>query len=261
MYLGHEETVSWLGQVARVAEGHAGLRRGTVELFVLPSFPSLVHAVRMLSPLNVGVGAQDLFWADRGPFTGEVSGAELAELGCSFVEVGHIERRAHLGETDEMVSRKTAAAFRNRLTPVICVGESRHQDPRDAAEECARQLRTNLTDSRRSGSMGPVVVAYEPHWAVGAEAPAEADYIRIVCARLQAELLADDALAGSRVIYGGSAGTGLLAELAGAVHGLFLGRAAQDPAVLQAVLDEAVTVAAPRRGNGRVSLDRSPPEG
>jgi triosephosphate isomerase len=243
MYLGHAETVHWLREVARVAEGHAGLRRGTVQLFVLPSFPTLVEAVRTLSRLNVGVGAQDLFWADRGPFTGEVSGAELAEVGCSFVEVGHVERRKHLGETDEMVSKKTAAAFRNRLTPVICVGESRPQAPEDAAEECARQLRAILTDSRRSGSRGPAVVAYEPHWAVGAETAATPDYIRIVCTRLQSELQADDALAGSRVIYGGSAGTGLLTELAGAVDGLFLGRAAHDPAVLRAVLDEAVTVA------------------
>lgn len=245
MYLGHRETLDWLGAVARVAEGHVGLRRGTVELFVLPTFPPLVPAVHMLSRLNVGVGAQDLSWADRGPFTGEVSGAELAELGCSFVEVGHIERRTHLGETDEMVSKKTAAAFRNRLTPVICVGESQPQAPDDAAEECARQLEAILTDSRRSGCTGPAVVAYEPHWAVGAATAASPDYIRVVCARLQSELQTDDALAASRVIYGGSAGTGLLADLAGAVHGLFLGRAAHDPAVLRAVLDEAVTVAAP----------------
>ena len=244
MYLGHWETVDWLREVARVAERHPGLRRGSVELFVLPTFPALVHAVRTLSRLNVGVGAQDLFWADRGPFTGEVSGTELAELGCRYVEVGHVERRTHLGETDEVVSRKTAAAFRNRLTPVICIGESSPLAPDDAAQECARQLAAVLRDSRRAGLLGPAVVAYEPHWAVGAEAAAEPGYIRTVCTRLRAELQADEALAGSRVIYGGSAGAGLLAELSGAVDGLFLGRAAHDPAVLEAVLDEAAREAA-----------------
>ena len=243
MYLGHAQTVDWLGAVARVAEAHDGLRRGTVDLFVLPTFPTLVHAVRLLSGLGVGVGAQDLCWADRGPFTGEVSGAELAELGCTFVEVGHVERRTHIGETDEMVSRKTAAAYRNGLTPVVCVGEDRPGSPQDAAQECARQLAAVLTDSRRDGAVGPAVVAYEPHWAVGAEAAAAPDHIRTVCARLQAELRADDALAGSRVVYGGSAGPGLLSELAGEVEGLFLGRAAHDPAVLRDVLDEAVAVA------------------
>jgi triosephosphate isomerase len=244
MYLGHWETVDWLGEVARVAEGHAGLRRGAVELFVLPTFPALVHAVRTLSRLNVSVGAQDLFWADRGPFTGEVSGAELAELGCKFVEVGHVERRTHLGETDEIVSRKTAAAFRNRLTPVICIGESHPRAPDDAAEECARQLLTVLEDSRRASALRPAVVAYEPHWAVGAEAAAEPGYIRTVCSRLKQEVQSHDALAGSRVIYGGSAGTGLLTELDGVVDGLFLGRAAHDPAVLEAMLDEAAAVSA-----------------
>lgn len=246
MYLGHQQTVDWLEGVARVAEGHAGLRQGTVELFVLPSFPNLVHAVRVLSPLGVGVGAQDLSWADSGPFTGEVSGAELAELGCSFVEVGHLERRTHLGETDDMISRKTAAAFRHSLTPVICVGES-HPGPADAAaQECARQLRAVLTDSRRNGELGRAVVAYEPHWAIGAQAAAAPGHIRTVCDRLTSELQADPALAGSRVIYGGSAGSGLLADLAGAVDGLFLGRAAHDTAVLEAVLDEAAAATLPR---------------
>ena len=244
MYLGHWETVDWLGEVARVAERHTGIRRGTVELFVLPSFTALPHAVRTLSRLNVGVGAQDLFWADRGPFTGEVSGAQLAELGCSYVEVGHAERRLHLGETDEMVSRKTAAAFRNRLTPVICVGEGAQHAPDDAGEECARQLQAVLQDSRRASALGPAVVAYEPHWAIGANAAAEPTHIRSVCARLKAELRGDAALTGSRVIYGGSAGTGLLLELEDVVDGLFLGRAAHDPLVLEAVLDEAAAVSA-----------------
>lgn len=243
MYLGHAQTVSWLEQVARVAEEHAGVREGTVELFVLPTFPNLVQAVRLLSPVHVGVGAQDLSWADRGPFTGEVSGAELAELGCRFAEVGHLERRTHLGETDEMVSRKTAAAFRNRLVPVICVGESSPGAADDAAHECSLQLQAVLTDSRRDGCLAPAVVAYEPHWAIGAEAAATPEHIRTVCARLRADVQGDQAMSGTRVIYGGSAGSGLLKDLAGSVDGLFLGRAAHDPAVLRRVLDEAVEVA------------------
>ncbi|MDP9430695.1 MAG: triose-phosphate isomerase [Actinomycetota bacterium] len=240
MYLGHWETVDWLGEVARMAGQHPGLRKGAVELFVLPTFPALAQAVRTLSRVGVAVGAQDLFWEDRGPYTGEVSGAELAELGCRYVEVGHLERRRHLGETDEIVAAKTAAAFRNRLTPVICVGESHPGSPDDAADECVRQLEAALRDSRNAGSVGPALVAYEPHWAVGAEAAADASYIRTVCSRLKSVVHDDEDLAGSRVIYGGSAGTGLLAELAGAADGLFLGRASHDPAVLEAVLDEAV---------------------
>ena len=242
MYLGHWETLDWLGEVARLAEGHPGIRRGSVELFVLPSFPSLVHAVRKLSRLGVGVGAQDVFWEDAGPYTGEVSGAELAELGCSFVEVGHLERRKYLGETDDIVSAKTAAAFRNRLTPVICVGESSPQPPDDAAEECVRQLENALRQSWRAGCVASALVAYEPHWAIGAAAAADAGHIRTVCAALKSALQADEALRGSRVIYGGSAGPGLLPDIIGATDGLFLGRASHDPAGLEAVLDEATAL-------------------
>lgn len=246
MYLGHWETLDWLREVARLASSHQGLRSGAVELFVLPSFTALPQAVQSLSRWNVGVGAQDLFWADRGPFTGEVSGAALAELGCRYAEVGHVERREHLGETDEIVSRKTAAAFRNRLVPVICVGEASPGDPAAAAEHCARQLHTYLEDSTRGSTMGPAVVAYEPHWAIGTASSAEPGHIRTVCTRLRDEIAGVPGLRGTRVVYGGSAGAGLLGLLDGAVDGLFLGRASHDPAGLAAVLDEAASVAALR---------------
>lgn len=244
MYLGHRETERWLDEVALLAGRHPGLRRGVVELFVLPTFPALPHAVRTLSPVGVAVGAQDLFWEDRGPYTGEVSGAELAELGCRFVEVGHLERRRHLGETDQVVAAKTAAAFRNGLVPVICIGESHPVAPGDAAAECTRQLDAVLRDSRRDGTVRPALVAYEPHWAIGAAAAADAGHIRTVCTALRSALQDEAAMAGSRVIYGGSAGTGLLTELEGAVDGLFLGRASHDPAVLGEVLEEATALAA-----------------
>ena len=243
MYMGHRQTIEWIARVAEVAGRHPGLRSGAVELFVVPTFPMLVHAVSALSPLAVQVGAQDLFWEDHGPFTGEVSGCELAEIGCSFVEVGHFERRHYFGETDKIVSAKTAASFRNRLTPVVCVGESQPQDPEDAASECLLQLQAALTHSRRTGLLGPMLVAYEPHWAIGAAAAANAHHIRTVCRRLKAAISADDALTGSRVIYGGSAGTGLVEQIDGAADGLFLGRSSHEPAALEAVLDEAAASA------------------
>ena len=239
MYLGHRQTLEWLTGVAKLVDRHPGCRRNAVELFVLPAFPSLAQAVALLSPSGVRVGAQDLFWEDRGPFTGEVSGVELAELGCTLVEVGHAERRTLFGETDDVVSRKTAAAFRNGLMPVLCVGESDPQEPDLAARECVRQLAACLEHSRVAESVGPVLLAYEPQWAIGATAPADPAYIRTVCGGLRAALEKDNALNGSRVVYGGSAGAGMLGRLGGAVDGLFLGRASHDLVVLEAVLDEA----------------------
>lgn len=246
MYLRHQQTIEWIALVAALAERHPALKRGAVELFVLPTFPVLVHAVRALSPVGVKVGAQDLSSEDSGPFTGEVSGTEIADIGCEFVEVGHVERRTHFGETEEVVSAKVAAAFRNGLTPVLCLGESRPQRPDAAAAECVRQLGAALVHSRRAGVLGRLLVAYEPHWAIGAAAAAEATYIRTVCTALRAATSEDTALTGSRIIYGGSAGTGLLGQLDGAVDGLFLGRSAHDPAVLESVLDEAGAMAVRR---------------
>ncbi|MGB3827403.1 MAG: triose-phosphate isomerase family protein [Ornithinimicrobium sp.] len=243
MHLGHRQTIDWISGVADLVNGHAGVRSGAVDLFVLPTFPLLRHAVQSLTPLGVHVGAQDLFWEDRGPFTGEVSGTELREIGCSVVEVGHAERRHHLGETEGMVSAKVAAAFRNGLTPVLCVGESSQVDPGDAASDCVLRLHAALSRSRRAGLLGPMLVAYEPEWAIGAAAAAGADHIRTVCAQLKTELSRDAALLGSRVIYGGSAGVGLLEQLDGAADGLFLGRSSHDVTTLESVLDEATAVA------------------
>lgn len=243
MYMGHEQAKEWIARVAQLADGHVGLRQGAVELFVLPTFPLLVHAVQVLGPAGVKVGAQDLFWEDRGPFTGEVSGAELAEIGCSFVEVGHFERRKYCAETDDIVSAKLAAAFRNGLTPVLCLGESHPQQAQSAAKECIRQLETALVHSRRADVLSPLIVAYEPYWTIGAEAAAGADYIKTVCDGLRTAMQSEHTLSGSRIIYGGSAGTGLLGQLDDAVDGLFLGRSSHDPAALGSVLDEAASLA------------------
>ena len=247
MYMGHQQTLEWIAGVAAVAKRHPAFDSGDVHLFVLPTFPALVHAVQVLAPLGVGVGAQDLFWEDRGPYTGEVSGAELAEIGCSLVEVGHVERRTHFGETDGIVAAKTAAALRNGLTPVICVGEGQPGAPAAAASESVRQLEAALAHSERAHLLRPVIVAYEPHWAIGAESAAGPDHIATVCARLKAVTNETPELAGSRVIYGGSAGPGLLAELRGTADGLFLGRSSHNPAVLESVLDEAAALARTRR--------------
>jgi triosephosphate isomerase len=88
-------------------------------LIVLPSFPSLPEVLSIFAGTAVEVGAQDLFWEDRGPYTGAVSGADLRQIGCSYVEVGHVERRRVFGEDNKVASRKLTAALRNGLTPII----------------------------------------------------------------------------------------------------------------------------------------------
>jgi triosephosphate isomerase (TIM) len=157
----------------------------------------------------------------------------LGELGCRYVAVGHAERRSRFGESDDVVAAKIVAAFRHSLTPVLCVGETNHGTATQAIPECIRQLNSALTLARRTGTVGRVVVAYEPIWAIGQARPAPDEHILAVIEGIRG------VVDGSSVIYGGSAQPGLLTRLADGVDGLFLGRFAHDPMALAAVVEEA----------------------
>lgn len=231
MYFGHDRALAWFLEVADRLRARGGI--GATEFVVFPTFLQLVPARGVLRDLGVHIGAQDVAAELSGAFTGEVSAAEVAEVGGTWAEIGHAERRRLFGETDEVVAAKTAAALRAGLTPLICVGEVT-RDADAAPATVVAQLRSALADAP-SGRVG---VAYEPHWAIGAPEPATPDHIARVCAALRSAL--DDlGRPDSVVLYGGSAGPGLLTELGDAVDGLFLGRFAHDPANLLAVLDEA----------------------
>lgn len=240
MYFGHARTVAWATAIGDLARSHSAVADGLVDLFVVPTFPALVPVREALAGSRVRLGAQDLAWADEGAFTGEVSGVELAEIGCTLAEVGHAERRALFHEDDEVIAGKTAAALRNGLTPLLCVGEEAEASPAIAALEVVSQLDAALTAS--ASLEGPLLVAYEPQWAIGAPTPAPVSHITAVVAELENYLGAMSGRAGSRVVYGGSAGPGLLTSLGGAVSGLFLGRFAHDPAAVASILDEVVAM-------------------
>jgi len=235
MYFGFAQTRDWLLGVAELALNRASIRSGKVELFVIPSFLSLPTAIEILADTGARVGAQDLFWEDEGAYTGEVSGATLSEIGVALVEVGHAERRQFFREDNEIVALKATAALRNGLTPIICIGEDEPIAADEAGMHCVRQLLGALEFAPE----GRVIVAYEPGWAVGAQRPASARHISIVCAELRLALRGLRGRNHSAVIYGGSAGPGLLNRLYGDVDGVFLGRFAHDLRALSAVLDEA----------------------
>jgi triosephosphate isomerase len=223
-YFGHDQTLAWAKRVAALASRSA-IADGSVELFVIPSFPELAEVRSILDGTPIRLGAQDVFWEDRGAYTGEVTADQLAELGVSLVEIGHAERRRLFGETDEIVAAKCAAASRHGVQPLLCIGERRRSTEREAIAESAAQL--------AAAHAPDALVAWEPVWAIGADRPAEPEYIRAVCDGLRASL------DGRRLIYGGSAGPGLLAELHSSVDGLFLGRFAHDVDALADVIDEA----------------------
>lgn len=246
-YLGYRRSLEWLGAVTALAAKHPAVLDGRVSPFVAPSFPLLESALRLASGTGVAVMAQDVSRWPAGAHTGDVPASMLAEMGVTLVEIGHAERRAE-GETDEVVAAKVALAQEAGLVPLLCVGESvapgaagrgdggasggaqDRDDAEAAADFCAAQVLA-------AGSTGRLVVAYEPIWAIGAESPASPGYVTDVVRRLRTRVPA------TTVIYGGSAGPGLLAALRPGVDGLFLGRRAHDPAGVAAVLDEAAALA------------------
>ncbi|BDZ54500.1 triose-phosphate isomerase family protein [Agromyces marinus] len=239
MYFGHADARRWFEHVAASAAAHPAVVDGRVECFVIPTYLQVLPALAAFEGTPVVVGAQDVATEDSGAYTGEVSAAELAEVGVGLAEIGHAERRRLFGETDEVVAAKAAAALRNGIAPVLCIGESERADAASAAADTIAQLRSALADA----PAGRVLVAYEPVWAIGAPEPAPASHIAEVSRALRTEIDALPGREGSLVIYGGSAGPGQLTRLDGSVDGLFLGRFAHDPAALADVLDEAALLA------------------
>ncbi|GGL03568.1 triosephosphate isomerase [Salinibacterium xinjiangense] len=239
LYMNIAQSAQWARDVATIANGHPAIKSGTVKLFVLPSLPAVPAVSDALEGTHIRWGAQDLHWEDRGAFTGATSGADLREIGCSFVEVGHAERRNVFGEGDDVVKLKLEAAFRNGLTPVLCVGEREKMSAADAASACIAQLDSALATVVRTDSSPEIVVAYEPEWAIGAEMPASPDSVGVVAQALRDRLSGESWLGSSTVIYGGSAQRGTLTSLGNNIDGLFLGRFAHQPGELEHILDEA----------------------
>ncbi len=234
-YFDRDRARRWFDVVAAEVGAHPAVRAGAVEVFVAPTYLQIDDAVRAFRDTPIAVAAQDVSAHGDGAFTGEVSAAELTRSGVTLAEIGHAERRRLYRETDADVAEKVAAALAAGVVPVLCLGESAREDAAAAAAATLAQLRA-ATDSAPAGRL---VVAYEPVWAIGADAPAPVAHVAAVTRALRVALDADAARAGSAVVYGGSAGPGLLARLGDAVDGLFLGRFAHDPAAFRAVVDEA----------------------
>lgn len=178
-----------------------------VEKVLCPPFMALMAASALLEGANIGLGAQNMHWEEKGAFTGEVSPAMVKEL-CGYVILGHSERRTYFGETDETVNKKLLAAQKFDLTPIVCVGETLAQyEANQTREVVSSQTRESLkgVSSRFAPRM---VVAYEPVWAIGtgkASTGVDANaVVRDVIRPALAELYGEETAQAIRVLYGGS---------------------------------------------------------
>jgi triosephosphate isomerase (TIM) len=202
-------------------------------VFLCVPHPLLGDAIRALDPLGALVGTQDVSEFPAGAYTGEVSAELLAGLGSRFAMVGHPERVKNNGEGPADFAAKSEAAAAFGIVPILVVGEpTRGADPEQVIRPQLDAAFGGIDPSR------PVVVAYEPTWAIGQAEPAPGEHVVGVVARIR-ELLADMGRPGTRVLYGGSAGPGTFDGIAQAGHrvgnlvgipdGVFLGRAGVDP--------------------------------
>jgi triosephosphate isomerase len=178
-----------------------------VEVVLCPPFTALAAVGEVLAGSPIGLGAQDCHWEASGAYTGEVSPAMLADLGCRVVILGHSERRQHLGETDAQVNLKLRGALAHGLTPLLCVGESAEERQQGLTFPTVEgQLRAGLTGLSPE-AVGRCLVAYEPLWAIGTgvnATPAQASEVHGYLRGLLSELASKEVAQAVRILYGGS---------------------------------------------------------
>ncbi len=178
-----------------------------VEVVVAPPFTSLYHLHFLLADSPIGLAAQDVFWEDSGAYTGEVSARMLKDVGCSYVIVGHSERRRYFNEDDEAVNRKVVALLREGLKPIVCVGETLEEREADRTlDVVTSQVKGALAGIGPAG-IKDVVVAYEPVWAIGTgknATPEEAERVHNTIRELLCDQFGIEAVEPVRIIYGGS---------------------------------------------------------
>jgi triosephosphate isomerase len=179
----------------------------SVDRVVCPPFTAVYAVSQVLKGTGIGCGAQDLFWEEKGAYTGEVAPNMVAELG-EYVIIGHSERRAYFGETNETVNKKVLAALKIGLTPIVCVGETLEENQSGNTEAVVSSQILEGLKGLNAEEAAKIVVAYEPVWAIGTGLAATgpdankviADYIR----KPYASMYGEEAAQAIRVLYGGS---------------------------------------------------------
>jgi len=215
MNLNHLEAIA---HVQKLAFALADKDYDACEVAVLPPFTDLRSVQTLVDgdKLKIKYGAQDLSAHDSGAYTGEISGSLLAKLKCTYVAIGHSERRQYHAETDEIVNAKVQAAHKHGLTPILCVGEELEvREAGDHVTHTLAQVEGGLQGVAAEHAQS-IVIAYEPVWAIGTGKVCGADDAQEVCAAIRgklAELYSQEVADAVRIQYGGSVKSGNVAEI------------------------------------------------
>jgi triosephosphate isomerase (TIM) len=185
----------------------AGSKAVAAEIAVAPGFVALARVAQVIGGSSVVLAAQNAYWEAQGAFTGEASLPQLKDAGCRYVILGHSERRQLFGENDSMVNKKTRAALAYGLAPIVCVGEALSEREGGQAEAVVvRQVKLALADIAADAA-APIVIAYEPVWAIGTGKTAQPSDAQEMHARIRgtvSEILGGAVAEKMRILYGGS---------------------------------------------------------
>ena len=214
-----------------------------VEVVVAPPFTSLRSAQIVIDQdrMRFGLGAQNVFWEEKGAYTGEVSASMLAKLAVNHVIVGHSERRQNFGETDEMVNKKTRAVLSAEMRPIVCVGETLDERENGQAEEVVvGQIKGGLA-RLDPGSVSQLSIAYEPIWAIGTgrtALPDDAGLMTGIIRETVRDMTSSEVAEEVRVLYGGSVNPGNIKDFMAKknIDGALVGGASLDPDKFAAIV-------------------------
>jgi triosephosphate isomerase len=221
--------------------------RAKAETLILVPHTVLVLAVDLAKDSGIKIGSQDHFWEDFGPYTGEISAAMVRDCGAEYTMLGHYERRKYFHETNEIIYRKTRAALRNQLIPIVCIGESIEERKGGQTLTALRGQIDTIFSDLVAEEMTRIQILYEPFWAIGAEDPpkaTEAQKAHRMIRRTIGERFGKELAHKLRILYGGSVRSDNVAEfiMQADIDGVGVGRSGWDPDSFLNILEAATKV-------------------
>ena len=205
-----------------------------VEIVICPPFTLLNEIYKLIKVTNIDLGAQNMHFEERGAYTGEISPLMLKDAGCEYVILGHSERRQYFKETDDLINKKVKSALKNKLNPILCIGETLEQRESNETMKIIESQLKNCLNNVNEDEMKSVVVAYEPVWAIGTGKNATPDqaeevhkFIRSLLLKIYNKKMSDNI----RVIYGGSVKPENIKDLMAMknINGALVGGASLEP--------------------------------
>jgi len=215
---------------------------GDVDVVLCPPYVWLADVARVIGSSRTGLGAQNLFWEDKGAFTGEISAAMLKSAGCKYVIVGHSERRQYFGETDSSVNMRLKKALEIGLSPIVCIGETLTERESGKTGEVIKKQFLGCFEG--VADFGNIIIAYEPVWAIGTgrnATPQQAQEVHYLIRQLLSEQTID--FENVRILYGGSAKPENARELFACadIDGFLVGGASLKAADFAAIISAVAT--------------------